>query len=127
MPSQRTGITEAEYAKAFSPSIIKSALLLIKGLLRHPILFLRTFSKHPGLEGHFDDCAHKVSFGRSDHPLDDMGPMQGAFTAIPKLVLRHSQSILEVTLARREENAFLFQAEAYNIFNLISIKVSRVF
>jgi len=112
-------ITEAEYAKAFAPNIKKSSLILLKNIFLHPILFLRTFRKHPNLQDHFDEFAHKLSFGRTDHPLDDMGPMQGAFTAMPKLLMRQSRSVLKVELTGRRNNQFRFRAEAYNIFNLI--------
>ncbi|MDZ7783552.1 MAG: glycoside hydrolase family 31 protein [Halioglobus sp.] len=118
--AQRTEITEAEYSKAFCPDIKLSVRLLIKNIFLHPVLFLRTFRKHANLEHHFDEYAHAVSFGRTDHPLDDMGPMQGAFTSIPKLLFRTSQSVLSVDLVQQQDNQFLFQAKAYNIFNLIS-------
>jgi len=118
-PANRAKITEAEYSRAFSPDIKRSARLLIKSALLHPVLFLRTFRKHPNLENHFDDYAHNVSFGRTDHPLDDMGPMQGVFTVVPKLIFRTSQSVLKVDLTQQHGNQFLFQAKAYNIFKLI--------
>lgn len=118
--AQRTGTTEAEYAKAFCPNIKRSAWLLVKNAFLHPVLFVRTFRKHANLENHFDDYAPGVSFGRTDHPLDDIGPMQGAFTVVPKLVFRTSQSVLNVELVKRQDNQFLFRAKAYNIFRLIS-------
>jgi alpha-D-xyloside xylohydrolase len=120
MTAKKTELTEAQYAKAFSPSIVQSAWILIKNAFLHPVLFLRTFRKHSNLEDHLDDYAHRVSFGRTDHPLDDMGPMQGSFTALPKLLLRTSQSVLKVELVHQHGNQFLFQAHAFNIFNLIS-------
>lgn len=120
MTSQKAELTEKEYAKAFSPDMKRSAWLLIKSIVQHPILYFRTFSKHPNLENHFDEFAPRVSFGRTDHPLDDIGPMQGAFTALPKLLLRSAQSVLSVELVRQQDNQFLFQAKAFNIFKLIS-------
>jgi alpha-D-xyloside xylohydrolase len=120
MTSQRAEMTESEYSKAFCPDVKRSAWLLIKNIFLHPVLFLRTFRKHSNLENHFDEYADRVSFGRTDHPLDDIGPMQGSFTAIPKMLLRFSQSVLSVDLVRQQENQFLFRAKAYNIFNLIS-------
>lgn len=120
MNSIKPELTEAEYAKAFCPDIKRSAWLLFKGIVRHPLLFLRTFRKHPNLENHFDEYAPRISFGRSDHPLDDIGPMQGAFTALPKLLMRSAQSVLQVELVSRQNNQFVFRAKAYNIFKLIS-------
>lgn len=120
MVSKKREMSEKEYAKAFCPDIKRSAWLLIKNILLHPVLFTRTFRKYPGLENHFDEYAQKVSFGRTDHPLDDMGPMQGAFTAIPKLTSRYSRSVLSVDLAGREGNQFTFSAKAFDIFRLIS-------
>lgn len=122
MPSRRSEITEAEYSQAFCPDIKRSVWLLLKNVFLHPVLFFRTFRKASNLENHFDEFAHKVSFGRTDHPLDDIGPLQGAFTAIPKLFLRSSQSVLRVDLIQQQGNQFLFQAKAYNIFNSISPK-----
>lgn len=120
MGSSKNEMTEAEYAKAFCPDIKRSVWLLIKHMLRHPLLYLRTFRKHPNLEDHFDEYMPRVSFGRTDHPLDDIGPMQGAFTALPKLLLRSAESVLSVELVERRQNQFLFRAKAYNIFKLIS-------
>lgn len=122
MTSQRTEMTEAEYSKAFCPDIKRSGWVLIKSALRHPILFLRTFSKHSNLEHHFDDHAHKVSFGRTDHPLDDIGPMQGIFSALPAMLLRSAESVLSVELVSQQDNQFLFRSKAYNIFNLINLE-----
>lgn len=121
MTSQRTEMTEEEYAKAFCPDIKRSAWVLIKSVLRHPVLFSRTFRKHPNLENHFDEYAHRVSFGRTDHPLDALGPMQGVFSALPALLLRSAQCVLSVELVKQQGNRFLFQAKAYNIFNLINL------
>ena len=120
MTPDKNKITEAQYSKAFCPDIKMSAWLLIKNAFLHPFLFLRTVRKHANLENHFDEFAHRVSFGRTDHPLDDMGPMQGAFTALPKLLFRASQSVLDIQLIQQQDNQFLFQANAYDIFNLIS-------
>lgn len=120
MAPKLTELTEREYAKAFSPDMRRSAWLLIKDMLLHPLLFLRTLRKHPNLENHFDEYAPRVSFGRTDHPLDDIGPMQGAFTALPKMLFRSAQSVLSVELMTQERNQFRFQARAFNIFNLIS-------
>lgn len=115
-------MTEAEYAEAFCPDVKQSAWLLLEHVLRHPLLYLRTFRKHPGLEHHLDEYQPRVSFGRTDHPLDDIGPMQGAFTALPKLLLRTAQSVLSVELIDRRDRQFDFQAKAYNIFGLIKPK-----
>lgn len=120
MSEPRTEMTEAQYAQAFCPDIKRSVWLLLKSVLRHPILYLRTFRKHPDLEHHFDEFMPRVSFGRTDHPLDDIGPMQGAFTALPKLLMRHAQSVLGVALIEHKDNQFVFQARAWNIFRLIS-------
>lgn len=114
-----TEITEAEYAKAFSPDLKRSAWLLVKSIARHPLLFARTFRRHPDLGDLFEEFAPRVSFGRSDHPLDDLGPMEGVFTSIPNLVLRKSQSVLQVDLTGRRDNSFLFRATAYDVFGLI--------
>ncbi len=111
--------TEAEYAKAFSPNIRRSAWLLVKSVVRHPVLFARTFRRHPDLADRFEEFAPRVSFGRSDHPLDDLGPMEGVFTAIPNLILRTSQSVLEVELIERRDNRFRFRARAFDLFGLI--------
>jgi alpha-D-xyloside xylohydrolase len=117
--SKLTEVTEKEYAKAFSPDMKRSSLLLIKGMLLHPILFFKTLRKHPNLENHFDEYAPRVSFGRTDHPLDDIGPMQSAFTALPKLLYRSAQSVLSVELLTQDGNQFRFRARAFNIFSLI--------
>lgn len=119
MPKPRPEMTEAEYAKAFCPDVKRSAWLLFKHALRHPILYSRTFRKHPDLEHHLDEYQPRVSFGRTDHPLDDIGPMQGAFTALPKLLLRQAQSVLSADLISHTDRQFRFQATAYNIFKLI--------
>ncbi len=119
MISEKREMSAREYAKAFCPDIKRSALLLLKNIVLHPVLFIRTFRKYPGLENYFDEYAQKVSFGRTDHPLDDMGPMQGGFTALPKLTSRYSRSVLSVDLAGRKGNQFTFQAKAFDIFRLI--------
>jgi alpha-D-xyloside xylohydrolase len=119
MRKTRPEMTEAEYAKAFCPDVKQSAWLLLKHALRHPLLYLRTFRKHPDLEHHLDEYQPIVSFGRTDHPLDDIGPMQGAFTALPKLLLRQAQSVLGVELVERSNRHFRFKAKAWNIFRLI--------
>lgn len=46
----------------------------------------------PGLETRRSECALRVSYGRTDHPLDDHGPFTSFLTALPKL-LRHKPSM----------------------------------
>ena len=112
-------ITETEYAKAFSPNLKRSVWLLVKSVVRHPLLFARTFRRHPDLADLFEEFAPRVSFGRSDHPLDDLGPMEGVFTSLPNLFLRTSESVLHVDLTEQRGNSFLFRAAAYDVFGLI--------
>ncbi|MCB1615133.1 MAG: glycoside hydrolase family 31 protein [Pseudomonadales bacterium] len=121
MTSKNTEITEAQYAKAFCPNILRSAWVLVKNVIRHPILFFRTFCKHPNLENHFDEYAAKVSFGRTDHPLDALGPMQGVFSALPAMLLRSAECVLDVELVQQQGNRFLFRANGWNIFRLINL------
>ncbi len=112
-------IHEKEYQKEFTPNIKRSVRLMLKNILLHPLMFWRTFRKHDNLENHLDEYAHRVSFGRSDHPLDDMGPLGSSFSAIPKMMFRKSQSLLSVQLEKQQDNQFLFTAKAFNIFKLM--------
>ena len=122
MLSNNPESSEKAYQKEFTPDTSRSVRLMIKNILLHPILFFRTLRKHDNLENHFDEYAHRVSFGRSDHPLDDIGPMEGAFTAIPKLLFRKSESVLSVQLKERQGNRFVFVAEAFNVFKLMKFQ-----
>ncbi len=111
--------SEKAYQKEFTPDTRRSVRLMLKNIFLHPILFGRTLRKHDNLEDHFDEYAPRVSFGRSDHPLDDIGPMEGAFTVIPKLLFRKSESVLSVQLKERQGNRFVFEAKTLNIFKLM--------
>lgn len=62
MALQKAEMTEAEYAKQFSPDVVKSVWFLIKSVLRLLVLFARTFHKHANLKNHLDDYAPRVSF-----------------------------------------------------------------
>lgn len=110
------------YARKFTPDRWQIGLLLLKSVLRHPLLFLRSFRKHPDLEDHLAEYAPGVSFGRTDHPLDAHGPLSSAFTAIPNRIARRSKSILRVSLEQRTETRFLFRARAYDIFKLMKVE-----
>ncbi|MFO8101492.1 MAG: alpha-glucosidase domain-containing protein [Dehalococcoidia bacterium] len=119
MPPQISEEYEKAYKKEFTPDTRRSAWLMLKNIFRHPGLFSRTLRKHDNLENHFDEYAPRVSFGRSDHPLDDLGPMSSPFTAIPKLYFRKSESVLSVHLKEKQGNRFVFEARTFNIFKLI--------
>jgi len=119
MKRRDTSNPSKEYSKEFSPNVKRTVRLLLKHLFLHPLLFFRTFRKHDNLEDHLTEYASRVSFGRSDHPLDDMGPLESSFSAIPKMIFRTSQSVLSVRLEKRQENQFLFRTRAFNIFKLM--------
>jgi len=108
----------ADYAREFAPNPLRTAILFLKIFLRHPLLILRTLRKQPGLEDRLAEYAPRVSFGRTDHPLDDHGPFAGFLSALPKLLFRKSRSVLRVSLDERTDNRFVFRARAYDIFRL---------
>jgi len=81
VPTSNTDNSEQEYKKEFTPDTKRSVRLMLKNILLHPLMFCRTLRKHDNLEDHLDEYAHRVSFGRSDHPLDDMGPLESSFSA----------------------------------------------
>ena len=58
--------SEQAYKQEFIPDTKRSARLMVKSVLRHPIIFWRTFRKHDNLENHLDEYAHRVSFGRTE-------------------------------------------------------------
>jgi len=119
MPQGGIDPGESAYSKEFTPDTGRSVRLMLKNVLRHPVLFWRTLRKHDDLEDHLDEYAPRVSFGRTDHPLDDMGPLASPFTAIPKIFFRKSQSVLSVQLEKRRDNQFIFRARAFNIFRMM--------
>jgi len=106
------------YIREYAPDQSQVGRLFLKTFLRHPLLILRTLLKRPGLDERLAEYAPRVSYGRTDHPLDDHGPFTSFLTAIPKLLFRASRSILSVALQAQQDNRFLFRARAYNIFKL---------
>ena len=90
MHQQNVEYREEEYKAEFTPNARRAMRLMLKNMLLHPILFFRTLRKHDNLEDHLDEYAHRVSFGRTDHPLDDMGPLASPFSVIPKMIFRKS-------------------------------------
>ena len=119
MKRRDTSNPPKEYSKEFSPNVKRTVRLLLKHLFLHPLLFFRTFRKHDNLENHLDEYAHRVSFGRTDHPLDDIGPMESVFAALPKMIFRKSESVLSVRLTKQQDNQFIFEAKAFNIFKMM--------
>jgi len=110
-----------EYVRNFAPDRVQVGMLLLKGLLFHPRLMLRAFRKQPGLEDHLSEYAPRVSYGRTDHALDDHGPLSSPLTALPKMLLRKSKSVLCVSLEEQQDRRFVFRAKAYNIFGLMKL------
>lgn len=104
------------YLDEVAPDQLAAAKQLFKAFFKNPKLFWRSRCKHEDLQEYLDEYAYKVSFDRTDHPLDAMGPFEGVVAVLPKLYQRRTQSIRTIALLKQNGAEFIFLAKGYNIF-----------
>ena len=104
------------YLNEVAPRTLHAVKQLLKAFFRHPGLFWRSRFRHENLHEYLDEFAYKVSFDRTDHPLDAMGPFEGVVAVLPKLYLRRTESIRTISLVSQIDRQFTFLAKGYNIF-----------